>query len=118
MKKIGSIVLIVVDDANVQRELRDLVTRNGHLVEGAESWSQAKDVLSRIGRPCLVVVDALMPGANEFAYEVAFQERCAVATIPTRLARVDGEVVKQTVHLDIVLESVRAHCGDALAAAR
>ncbi|HZS35824.1 MAG TPA: hypothetical protein VFF06_03310 [Polyangia bacterium] len=106
----GGPVLIVEDDAVVREQLRALLEGAGYQVLAARTWTGARRKLARSGRPCMVLVDSLIPGADEFARRTALEEDCAVATIPVRLVRCDGDVVKRAGPLEMLLDSVHEHC--------
>jgi DNA-binding NtrC family response regulator len=106
----GGPVLIVEDDTAVREQLRSLMEQAGYRVLAARTWTGARRTLQRAGRPCMVLIDSLIPGADEFARRTALEEGCAVATIPVRLMRTDGEVVKVAGRLEPLVELVRDHC--------
>jgi DNA-binding NtrC family response regulator len=103
-------VLIVEDDKAVRDQLCALIEKAGYRALAARTWTGARRTLQRAGRPCMVLIDSLIPGADEFARRTALEEGCAVATIPVRLVRTDGKVIKVAGRLEPLVDTVREHC--------
>jgi DNA-binding response OmpR family regulator len=103
-------VVIVADDVGLRNQLKALITRAGYRVEVARTVASARRAIGRPAPPCLVIVDALMNGADELAHEIALRAGCAVCTVPVRLERQDGRVAKRAGPLEPLLTMVNDHC--------
>ena len=103
-------VLVLEDDHNLQDSVRKLVERCGFKVVTARSLAEARSLLDRIARPCLILLDALMHGGREAMAQLGTQY--PLATIPVRVS--GGNVrrmTKRSVHLELLREALKQHCG-------
>jgi CheY-like chemotaxis protein len=55
------VVLVVDDDADIREAVRDLLEEAGYAVTTAENGRQGLDALQLGLRPCVVLLDAMMP---------------------------------------------------------
>lgn len=107
-------VLVLEDDHNLQESVRRLAERLGYRVVAARSLGEAKRLLSRIARPCLVLLDTLMKEGLEAMAQLGSQY--PLATIPVRLSSTSvRRMSKKSVHLDLLREALKQHCGPATA---
>jgi len=109
-KDAGGCVVIVADDAGLRSKLKAMITRAGFRVDATRTISGARRAIGRVDRPCLVIVDGLTPGASELAHEIALDAGCAVCTVPVRLERQDGHLIKRAGSLEPLLAMVTDHC--------
>ena len=73
------IVVVVEDDAEIQRLVRDLLAQEGFAVETASSGGALDQLLLRL-RPDLILLDLMLPGEDGLASASA----CArAATFPS-----------------------------------
>jgi PAS domain S-box-containing protein len=74
-------VLIVDDDPDERRRLRDLLEKEGL---GAEEASDGRDALARLDEhlPALILLDLLMPGMDGFAFLAELQRRQDGRSVP------------------------------------
>jgi len=54
-------VLVVDDDEDIRAVLTDLLDAEGYQPVAAENGREALDTLQRLPRPCLVLLDVMMP---------------------------------------------------------
>lgn len=107
------LVLVLEDDQNLQESVRRLAERLGYKVVAARSLAEAKRLLSRIARPCLVLLDTLMKEGLEAMAQLGAQY--PLATIPVRLSASSvRRMSKRSVHLDLLREALKQHCGPTL----
>lgn len=114
-------ILVVDDDAAVRDTVVDVLQDAHYAVRVARDGQEALDILRREnGRPCLVLLDLMMPGMNgwDFAREHAADPTlsdipiCVVTAvgraqaIPARAVA----VVRKPFQLKHLLEVVRQHC--------
>jgi two-component system, OmpR family, response regulator len=62
----GSVILVVEDDEEIQRLVRDLLSQEGFTVEAVQSGSGLDEVLARC-RPDLILLDLMLPGEDGLA---------------------------------------------------
>ncbi len=103
-------VLVLEDDHNLQASVRKMAESLGYKVVSARSLDEAKRLLDRIARPCLVLLDTLMKeGLAAMAHLGA---QYPLATIPVRLSASNvRRISKRSVHLELVREALKQHCG-------
>ena len=103
-------VLVLEDDQNLQESVRRVAERLGYKVVSARSLAEAKRLLERIARPCLVLLDTLMKEGLEAMTHLGAQY--PLATIPVRLSASNvRRMSKKSVHLDLLREALKQHCG-------
>jgi CheY-like chemotaxis protein len=73
-------VLVVDDDADLRRQLRELLEKDGWAVDEAADGREALDRLA--ARPSLVLLDLLMPNMDGFEFLAAFQQREESRSVP------------------------------------
>ncbi|HEY2744896.1 MAG TPA: hypothetical protein VGL86_09755 [Polyangia bacterium] len=113
---LSRLVLVLEDDRQMQESVRRLAERLGYKVVSASSLLEAKRLLTRIARPCLVLLDTLMQEGLEAMAQLGAQY--PLATIPVRLSGAKvRRMSKRSVHLELLREALKQHCGDPVAAA-
>jgi CheY-like chemotaxis protein len=106
-------VLVLEDDHNLQESVRRVAERLGFRVVSAHSLAEAQRLLGRIARPCLVLLDMLMKEGLEAMTLLGSQY--PLATIPVRLSATNvRRLSKRSVHLDLLRETIKQHCGGAV----
>jgi len=103
-------VLVLEDDHNLQESVRRVAERLGYRVVSARSLSEAQGLLARIAKPGLVLLDTLMKEVLEAMAQLGAQY--PLATIPVRLSATNvRRMSKRSVHLDLLREALKQHCG-------
>jgi CheY-like chemotaxis protein len=78
------VVLVVDDDEDLREAVEAVLLARGHRVvtasDGAEALAWLREGTGR--RPCLVLLDLMMPGMNGFELMSAMRADPALATIP------------------------------------
>jgi CheY-like chemotaxis protein len=115
-------ILIVEDDAETRDALWALLENHGYSVtlaaNGADGLSRLRGGL----RPCLILLDLMMPEKNGFQFRVEQVADPVLADIPVIIysgnpeAQADGAVLggvaclTKPIDVDRLLEAVKAHC--------
>jgi CheY-like chemotaxis protein len=103
-------VLVLEDDHNLQESVRRVAERLGYRVVSARSLAEAKRLLARIAKPCLVLLDTLMKEGIDAMAQLG--AHYPLATIPVRMSASNvRRMSKRSVHLDLLREALRQHCG-------
>lgn len=110
--------VVIVDDEEDTRELlKELLEAKGYKVETAEDGVVALDVLSRVPRVCLVILDVLMPRMTGVEVLAKLAADPVHAKLPVWMAtsapdRVPAGVpcLQKPVDVDRLLELVEQHC--------
>lgn len=112
-------ILVVEDDQGIRDVLRFSLESEGYKVFTAENGKVALDVLSQISKPCLVLLDLMMPIMNGWDFVDALDKDVTLAAIPvvivsafseqTRIIKSQG-FVKKPVDLDTLFQVVKEWC--------
>jgi CheY-like chemotaxis protein len=113
-------IMIVEDDPDIRDSLRYILENEGYRVMTAENGQEAFDVLAKIPRPCLILLDLMMPVMNGWEFLDQRQGDVALATIPVvivsaitdraKSAQASG-FIKKPVDLARLIEAVTTYCG-------
>ena len=66
-------VMVVEDDADLREGLADFIIEAGYDAVVAESAEHALELLTTVARPCLVLLDYLMPGEGAEGFAEAIE---------------------------------------------
>lgn len=114
-------ILIVEDDEDIREVIVDLLESEGYHTSTAGNGREALDLLGSIKKPCLVLLDMMMPIMNgrEFLDEVMKDSRLAPLPVLVVSAIADktntyGSIgyLKKPIDIDVVLKVVEQYCGE------
>jgi two-component system, chemotaxis family, chemotaxis protein CheY len=111
-------VLVVEDDHGIREAIGEILENEGYEVALAENGQHALELLSELERPCLLLVDLIMPRMNGWELMNALSNHDRLATIPIVVMSAANQpdcttgqrVMKKPIDLDIMLDIVREHC--------
>ncbi|MFZ9596454.1 MAG: response regulator [Bdellovibrionia bacterium] len=113
-------ILIVEDEPSIRENLKFLLELEGYPVFTAVDGKEGLQVLRKMPRPCLVLLDLLMPVMNGMEFLEAKSHEDAIASIPVcvvsgvsedpKLAQVSA-FVKKPIHFEGLLKFVKHYCG-------
>lgn len=112
-------VLIVEDDRDIRDSLKLVLEMEGFQARTAENGQAALEVLKNADRPCLILLDLMMPVMNGWEFLHSMQQDCVIATIPVVVVSAVAEkakdhgvagYVKKPVDLNVLLSLVRRFC--------
>ena len=111
-------VVIIEDNEDIREAIAVILEEEGYEVAVAEDGQHALRLLGEIARPCLLLVDLIMPNMNGWQLMNALSDDDRLATIPVVVVsaaakppKIDGQiVVKKPLDLPLLLEIVRDHC--------
>jgi CheY-like chemotaxis protein len=119
-------VLLVEDDPDIRASLEEALEWEGYRVVTAANGRDALARLPRMARPCLILLDLMMPVMNGWEFADALEKNDRLAAIPIVVVTAfadqagdkkssigTGEVVRKPVDLDVLLRLVRRYCGPA-----
>jgi CheY-like chemotaxis protein len=114
----SSSILVVDDDPDIRDALHDILADAGYDVCLANHGKMALDVLGRIGRPCLILLDMMMPEMDGAQFLQALRQDPASESIPVVLCTASGRntlpgaqgLLKKPFELDELLAAVAANC--------
>jgi DNA-binding response OmpR family regulator len=115
-------VLVVEDDPDLSEELTYLIQRRGYTVATAEHGADALDQLEALDRPCIIVLDLMMPVMDGFELRAELLRNDAWSSIPivvvSGIADLQREAnaldvagyVSKPIDLDRLYHVIDAHC--------
>jgi CheY-like chemotaxis protein len=116
------VVLVVEDDPDIRATLCEALEDHGYSAVGAGNGAEALDYLrSAAARPCLILLDLMMPVMDGQTFRTEQRADAALADIPVVVISAYRDVEKQAnelsteflpkpVRLDVLLETARKHC--------
>jgi len=118
-------VLVVDDDKAIRETLCELLTDEGHAARGASNGKEALELLRSSVRPCLILLDVMMPVMDGVAFRAQQLEDPDLSKIPVAVITAGGQdgtssmkvdvVLRKPLRLESVLELVRRYCRPATA---
>jgi CheY-like chemotaxis protein len=119
----GRVVLVVDDDDDIRETLADLLGDEGYRVITATNGADAFDKLRAPQqlRPCVILLDLMMPVMSGLQFYSLQQQDPALASIPIVVLSADGNVQQKAlpfggeylpkpVRIETVLGAVERHC--------
>ncbi|HVN12491.1 MAG TPA: response regulator [Kineosporiaceae bacterium] len=117
-------ILIVEDDADIRESLLESLEGLGHAVTLAANGREGVEALARVGRPCLVLLDVMMPELDGAGFLAELVRRADVEDFrvvvmsadPASIRRIKGlpgivRFLDKPIDLDELLALVANHCG-------
>jgi CheY-like chemotaxis protein len=106
-------VLIVDDETDVRESLRDALADEGYTILLASNGREALQLLQTIERPCVVILDIIMPLMSGTEVYVAIQRDPGLANLPVLVSTSDPSrapsqvpVLKKPINFDKLLTTV------------
>ena len=114
-------VLVVEDDADIRSALIDALNDHGYVAIGAVNGKDAYDKLrSAVAKPCLIVLDLMMPVMDGRAFRELQLQTPELASIPVVVVSAYREIADQALRItdflrkplsiDDLLATVRRYC--------
>jgi CheY-like chemotaxis protein len=117
-------VLVVDDDADIRDSIGDILELRGYEVTRAANGREALDRLRNGPRPCVILLDLMMPVLNGWEFREQQKSDQALASVPVVVISGDGstdqkaasigvqEYLRKPLELSAILDVVRRHCGN------
>lgn len=112
-------ILVVEDDSDIRETLKLTLEVEGYRVESAAHGQEALERLQDMPRPCLILLDLMMPVMSGFQFLAVKEKNITIAPIPVVIVSAFSEearkvntqgFVKKPVDLEILLPLVRHYC--------
>ena len=113
-------ILVVEDEPSIRENLQTLLEFEGYSVCTASNGEEGLRTLRTMRRPCLVLLDLLMPVMNGMEFLEAKSHVATIASIPVCIVSGVAEkpdmsqasvFLKKPIEFDGLLKIVRQHCG-------
>src|SRR5688572_17939973 len=118
-------ILVIEDDKDLRDSLCDALRLEGYAVVAAEHGEAAMNHLNTGARPCVILLDLMMPVMDGWTFHRELSKDQALASIPVvvmtaapqaRATAVDANaVLYKPLRMDTVVEVVQEHCPDGAA---
>lgn len=112
-------ILVVEDDDDIRNVMIDVLEAEGYHAEAATNGQEALDLLHTIEKPCLVLLDMMMPIMNGREFLDKITEDSYLAPVPVLIVSAIADktdtkgavgFLKKPVDLDMVLKIVERYC--------
>lgn len=115
-------ILIVEDDFDVRQSLSHALEEEGYSVAAAANGKDALDYLDQNSRPCVILLDLMMPVMNGYDFRAEQLNQAKLAKIPVILLSADPNIAKRAselrvagyigkpIDLDVLLDAVKKYC--------
>jgi two-component system, sensor histidine kinase and response regulator len=107
-------VLIVDDERDIRDSLKEILEEEGYAVSVAHNGREALALLPSLSRPCVAILDIIMPVMSGTELYAAMQADPALATIPVLISTSDPSrappgtlIMKKPISLDRLLETIK-----------
>lgn len=113
-------ILIVEDDEAIRTSLRLALELAGFQVTTAANGQEGLEHLKKISRPCLILLDLMMPVMNGWQFAEALQKDMVLAAIPVAIVTAYSDrakdiqaqaIVKKPIDLGVLMKIVHQYCG-------
>jgi CheY-like chemotaxis protein len=111
-------VLVVEDDPDIRETLSEVLSAEGYDVTAAANGREALDKLGVMHRPCMILLDLMMPVMNGWEFLRAIEQSADLSSIPVTVVSAAGHgvpiggtrFIRKPIDLDLLLEHVRQVC--------
>ncbi len=116
-----SIILVVDDHPSIRDMLRMILEMDGFGFAGAANGREALDLLGTIERPCMILLDLMMPVMNGWQFYSALKADIRYRDIPVvvltaysrdEIEMPDVEVLDKPIDFERLRELSRINCGE------
>ena len=112
-------ILIVEDDEDIRDAMQMALRSEGYEVFTAANGKEGLGILPRMARPCLILLDLMMPVMNGWEFSKALEKDMVLAGIPIVIVTAFEDqggtikskgIIKKPVDLDALFRIVRKWC--------
>ncbi|HET6150436.1 MAG TPA: response regulator [Polyangia bacterium] len=112
-------ILVVDDDPDIRDSLREVLEDEGYTVNTVGNGREALDYLHRSPRPCVILLDLMMPVMDGWQFRREQKQDPAIATIPLVVITATGkrpvlidadELVMKPLDLGRLFEAIEKYC--------
>jgi CheY-like chemotaxis protein len=111
-------VLIVEDDEDIRAAMAELLEGEGFQVSVASNGQEGLEVLEHLGKPCLVLLDLMMPVMSGEDFLRHLRENPSFTRVPVIIVTASGRqplpgaqgILKKPFEIGDLFATVAAHC--------
>ena len=113
-------ILIVEDDDSIRETLQSVLELEGHDVLAAENGQVGLELLKNNPKPCLILLDLMMPVMNGWDFAAALEKDNSLSTIPVIIISAYNEkaihikskaILKKPVDINTLYGAIKEWCG-------
>lgn len=120
-------IVVIEDDTDLRETMKDLLEIKGFSVTTASNGKEGLEVIQRNGKPCLILLDLMMPEMNgwEFLETLQRDQPALLAQTPVAVISAAADMsdvsqygcsqFKKPVSVDRLYQLAQAHCDDCVA---
>jgi CheY-like chemotaxis protein len=114
-------VLIVEDDEDIRATMRLALELKGYTIVEAGNGREGIDALVTMPRPCLILLDLMMPVMDGWAFLTALERDSTLDEIPVVVVTAIGQpegtikarsIIAKPLPLEVLYATVREYCGE------
>ena len=114
-------ILIVEDDESIRETFKLALEVQGYTVFTASNGKEGIEMLPKLPRPCLILLDLMMPVMDGWDFVDALDQSMVLASIPVVVVTAFSDkakfikaktIIKKPVDLDVLFAIVRQYCTD------
>jgi two-component system chemotaxis response regulator CheY len=112
-------VLVVEDDDDIREVIIEILEAEGYSTLSARNGKEALDLLEQTAKPCLVLLDMMMPIMNGRQFLDAIMKNSRLAPLPVLIVsaiadktNTEGSIgyLKKPIDINVVLDVVGQYC--------
>ncbi len=112
-------ILIVEDEESIRETLKLALEFEGYVVFTAVNGKEGLNVLPKLPRPCLILLDLMMPVMDGWEFVSALQKDKVLATIPVVVVTAFSnkaktihakEILKKPIDLETLFKVAKQYC--------
>lgn len=120
-------IVVIEDDTDLRETMKDLLEIKGFSVATASNGREGLELIERNGKPCLILLDLMMPEMNGWEFLEALQrdQPALLAQTPVAVISAAADVsdvsqygcsqFKKPVSVDRLYQLAQAHCDNCVA---
>lgn len=112
-------ILVVEDDQDIRDSLQQVLELEGYQVSSAANGKEGLEALASSAKPCLILLDLMMPVMNGWEFLAVQHGDSRLAAIPVIVVSAAGDrarsteangYLKKPIDLKLLLEMVHRYC--------
>lgn len=113
-------IMVVEDDADIRELMKVMLESEGYFPITAENGEEALKLLSQIPKPCMILLDMMMPIMDGWTFSEETKKNVLYKNIPLLAVTAFADqitskenfsgVVKKPIRIDLLLDLIRHYC--------
>ena len=112
-------ILVVEDEKGIQEVLKIALKMEGYDVFTADNGKIGLEMLQKIPRPCLILLDLMMPVMNGWQFAEVISKDVTLSSIPVVIVTAYGDraktvpskgILNKPIELDSLLNTIKKWC--------